>query len=261
MAWNHIRIMRRDPLCTLALKRPDVLNALNGGMISELESALSVMTALSGSIRVILFTGDGDRAFSVGADIADLAAMSPEDFEKWLLLNQKFFDKIATLELPTIAALNGYTLGGGLELALACDLRVAKAGSKLGLPEAKLGVIPGTGGTQRLTRLVGPGIAKDLIFSGRRVTAEEALQMGLVNRVIPAEEWPQGLEEYAKEIAANAPISVRGSKVCINAALDKTPEEGYELERRVNMQCFKSRDFQEGLAAFKEKRAAMFRGN
>ncbi len=261
MAWNFIRIMRRDPLCTLVLKRPEVLNALNTVMIGELDGAMGILTALSGSVRVLLFTGEGERAFSVGADINDMAAMTPEDFEKWILLNRSFFDKIAAQELPTIAALNGYTLGGGLELALACDLRVAKAGIKLGLTEAKLGVIPGTGGTQRLTRLVGPGVAKDLIFTGRMVTADEALEMGLVSRVIPAEEWPQGLEAYAKEIAANAPISVRGSKICINAALDKTLEEGYDLERRVNLQCFRSRDFKEGLAAFKEKRAPLFRGN
>lgn len=261
MAWNFIRIMRRDPLCTLVLKRPEVLNALNTVMIGELDGAMGILTALSGSVRVLLFTGEGDRAFSVGADINDMAAMTPEDFEKWILLNQSFFDKITAQELPTIAALNGYTLGGGLELALACDLRVAKAGIKLGLTEAKLGVIPGTGGTQRLTRLVGPGAAKDLIFTGRMVTADEALEMGLVSRVIPAEEWPQGLEAYAKEIAANAPISVRGSKICINAALDKTPAEGYDLERRVNMQCFRSHDFREGLAAFKEKRSPLFRGN
>ncbi|NLS77062.1 MAG: hypothetical protein GXY76_07370 [Chloroflexi bacterium] len=261
MPWNHIRIIRRDPLCTMVLKRPDVMNALNTAMLSELQAALDVMTALSGSIRVLIFTGDGDRAFSVGADINDMAAMTSEDFEKWLVLNQKFFDKIAALEMPTIAALNGYTLGGGLEFALACDLRIAKVGAKLGLPEAKLGVIPGTGGTQRLTRLVGPGIAKDLIFTGRRVTAEEAMPMGLVNRVVPEESWAQGVEEYAKEIAANAPISVRGSKVCINAALTKTLEEGYELERRVNMQCFKSHDFKEGVAAFKEKRPAVFHCN
>ena len=259
MAWKYIKLSRENGLCTITLNRPEVLNALNKGMIDEIDMVFSVITAMSNT-NVLIFTGAGDRAFCVGADINELAAMSAEDFDNWLILNQTFFNKIASLEIPVIAALNGYTLGGGLELALACDLRIAKEGIELGLPEARLGLLPGTGGTQRLTRLAGPGIAKDLIFTGRRVKAEEALRMGIVNQIIPAADWPQAVFDLAKDIADRAPLSLRLAKQCIDAAGQGTLQEGLDLERRLNVECFKSEDFREGLAAFREKRAPFFRG-
>ena len=259
MGWKCIKISRRSSTCTVTLKRPEVLNALNQTMIKEVDASLQIVTALS-SIRVLTFTGAEEKAFCVGADINDMAEMSPEDFENWLVLNQQLFNKIEGLPVPVIAALNGYTFGGGLELALACDIRVAKEGIKLGFPESQLGVIPGTGGTQRLTRLVGPGIAKELILSGRRITAEEALSIGLVNRVVPAEEWDLDLAEYMQDLVRRAPIAVRSAKKAIDMAGSLTLEEGLDLERELNLECFRSDDFQEGLAAFKEKRAPMFRG-
>jgi enoyl-CoA hydratase len=259
MAWQCAKILRDTGMATITLKRPEVHNALNKTMIEEIRMMLSVVEAM-GDVNVLIFTGDGDRAFSVGADIKEMAEMDADGFEQWLLLNQHFFDQIANLKAPTIAALNGYTLGGGLELALACDLRIAKEDIQLGLPEARLGVIPGTGGTQRLARLVGPGIAKDLILTGRRIKADEALRLGLVSRVIPADQWPQAVYDLAKEMAALAPLSVRASKKCINAADVLGLQEGLDLERELNLQCFRSEDFREGLTAFKEKRPPIFRG-
>ena len=259
MGWNWIKISRRSSTLTVTLIRPEALNALNQKMIKEIDAALQIVSAL-GSVRVLAFTGAEEKAFCVGADINDMAAMSPEDFENWMVLNQQFFNKIEGLPIPVIAALNGYTLGGGLELALACDIRIAKEGIKLGFPESQLGVIPGTGGTQRLTRLVGPGIAKELILSGRRITAEEALSIGLVSRVVPADEWDITLAEYMQDLVRRAPIAVRSAKKAIDMAGSLTLEEGLDLERELNLECFKSDDFQEGLAAFREKRTPMFRG-
>lgn len=259
MAWQCAKILRETGMATITLKRPEVHNALNKTMIEEIRMMLSVVEAMN-DVNVLIFTGDGERSFSVGADIKEMAEMDANGFEQWLLLNQAFFDQIADLKAPTIAALNGYTLGGGLEFALACDLRIAKEDIQLGLPEARLGVIPGTGGTQRLARLVGPGIAKDLILSGRRIKADEALRIGLVSRVIAADQWPQAVYDLAKEMAALAPLSVQASKKCINAADALSLQEGLDLERELNLQCFKSEDFREGLAAFKEKRPPIFRG-
>jgi len=260
MAWKYIKVSRGHSVTTITMNRPEVMNALHKGMVAEMDMVISVVSSMSGTNAVVI-TGAEDRAFSTGADINELAAMTPEDFEAWLKLNQSFFHTLAALPMPVIAALNGYTLGGGLELALACDLRVARAGIKLGFPEVRLGLIPGTGGTQRLTRLVGPGVANDLILTGRRITAEEALSLGLVNLVVPAEAWPQGLNDYVAEITQRAPLAVRGAKKCIAAAIESSLEEGLELERTVNMQCFGSQDFKEGIAAFQEKRPPNFHGN
>ena len=259
MGWKCIKISRRNLTVTVTLMRPEVLNALDEEMIKEVEAALQVVTAL-GSVRAVILTGDGDRAFSVGADVRDLTEMAPEDFDAWMQLNQAFFDKIASLPMPVLAALNGYTLGGGLELALACDIRIAKEGAKLGFPEAQLGVIPGTGGTQRLTRLLGPGLAKELILSGRQITAEEALRMGLVTQVIPADQWAEGLESYVQTLISRAPMAQARAKRCIDLAGEMTLEEGLTLERKLNLECFTSDDFREGVAAFKEKRPPSFRG-
>jgi enoyl-CoA hydratase len=260
MPWKHIKIRRRNSIMTITMQRPEVLNALNRDMLKEIDAALAVVTALR-NIRAVVITGAEEKAFSVGADINNLASMSPEDFEDWLVFNQEFFDKLEEMRVPVIAALNGYTLGGGLELALACDIRLAKEGAQLGFPESQLGLIPGTGGTQRLTRLAGPGVAKELILSGRTIDADEALRLGLVSHVLPAENWEDKVEAYATAFVKRAPLALEAAKSCINAATEKSLEEGLGLEREKNVACFQSNDFQEGLAAFQEKRDPSFRGN
>lgn len=259
MAWKHIKISRRNSVCQVTLQRGEAMNALNETMIKEIEAALSIVKALT-TIRVLVLTGGDERAFSVGADINDLKEMTPEDFERWLVLNQEFFDTIANLRVPSIAALNGYALGGGLEMALACDIRIAKEGAKLGFPEAKLGVIPGTGGTQRLTRSLGAAVAKDLVLTGRIIEAEEALRLGLVSQVIPTDKWEDAVEDLAQKLVRRAPKALEAARRCIDAAAEVSMEEGLALERSLNVECFKTKDFQEGVAAFQEKRDPHFRG-
>jgi len=258
MNWQTVRLDRGRTIATLSLDRSPA-NALSAAMTGELMQAVESL-AEEEDLRVLVITGAGDRYFCAGADINELEQMSVADFERWLELNQRLFNTIADLSFPTIAALNGYCLGGGLELALACDLRAARAGIRLGLPEVGLGVLPGTGGTQRLTRLAGPGVAKHLILTGRLVEAEEALRLGVVNCVVPEESWPQEVGELAERISNNGPIAVQWAKRCIAQALETSLEEGLAFERRANLTCFDTRDLREGLAAFRGKRQPAFTG-
>ncbi len=256
MSDSLVRLDLDGPIATITLDRPDKLNALTLDMLLELETYLGGIDA-NQDIRVVILTGAGDRAFCVGADIHAWGALDPLDmWRQWIRVGHRIFDQLAGLRQPTIAALNGYTLGGGLELALATDIRLAADHIELGQPEVKLGTIPGWGGTMRLPRAIGASRAKQLIFSGSRINATKAEQWGLVNEVLSADQLMSRANELAGEIAENAPLAVQFSKQLIDGAV----ESGATLEALAGALAASSADGQEGLAAFREKRSPQFKG-
>lgn len=255
--FEHVSLGLEGRVAHLQIDRPKALNALNGELMLELHSALAL---LGGDERVgaLVISGAG-RAFVAGADVGELARMR-DVFEarETALAGQELMGTIASLPFLSVAAIHGFALGGGLELALACDLRVAAPGSKLGLPEVGLGLIPGYGGTQRLPRLIGVGRALDLILTGRHVDAEEALAMGLINRV--SEEPVAAALELARQSARQAPVAVGLAKEAVMRGLDATLPQGLEIEADLFGMSAQTEDMREGTAAFLEKRAADFQG-
>lgn len=244
-------------VAVVSVNRPDALNALNSEVLLELSLAVELAEA-DVNVGALVLTGAG-RAFVAGADIANLSNLSdPFGGREGALQGQDVMNSVAALPFPTIAAVNGFALGGGLELALACDLRVASANAKLGLPEVGLGLIPGYGGTQRLPRLIGTGRALDLIFTGRHVGAEEALQLGLVNRV--AEDALNEAKTLATSILKNAPVALGLAKEAVYRGYDVTLNQGLEVEADLFGMAATTEDMKEGTRAFLEKRAAEFKG-
>jgi enoyl-CoA hydratase len=257
IAFEHLSLSVDGGIAVVTIDRPQALNALNGELLLEIGTVCDVVEA-DISVRALVFTGAG-RAFVAGADVAELAALGdPFAGREASLGGQDVMNNIAALPFPTIAAINGFALGGGLELALACDLRVAAPGAKLGLPEVGLGLIPGYGGTQRLPRLIGQGRAFDLILTGRHVPAEEALHMGLVNRV--ADDALEGALELARMTLRNGPIALGLAKEAVVRGLDVTLPQGLEIEADLFGMAATTDDMKEGTAAFLEKRAAAFEG-
>lgn len=248
---GHVRV--------LTLNRPERLNAINLELLSELGSALAEASG-DHETRVVIITGAGDRAFSAGADLKEREGMSPEEVRHFISTIRDTFTTVADLRVPVIAAMNGLALGGGTELALACDLRVAAEGIWLGLTEVSLGIIPGAGGTQRLPRLIGPARAREMIFTGRRLDAGEALAIGLVNRVVPFPDLMGTALTMAEAIAGNAPIAVAQAKIAINRGLDLDLQAGLALESQAYEVCIPTRDRLEGLRAFREKRKPVYIG-
>jgi len=234
-------------------------NAISRAMVEELER-LVVRVSTSRQCRVVIVTGAGDKAFCAGADLKERTAMQEDEIRLFLDQLQRTFLAIERSDAVFIAAINGAALGGGLELALACDLRVAAPTAELGLPEVKLAIIPGAGGTQRLARLIGPGNAKDLILTGRRIEAREAMALGLIQRVAPEGQLLQTSLDLAASIAANGPIAVAQAKRAIDEGLSLPIEEGLKVERRRYEAVLKSRDRLEGLRAFSERRPPHFKG-
>jgi enoyl-CoA hydratase len=257
LEFQYLRYEVEGNLATVTIDRPDALNALNHELILELGLALDLAEA-DLDVRALIVTGVG-RAFVAGADIENLQRLD-DGFSgrEASLAGQDLMNSLAALPFPTIAAINGYALGGGLELALAADLRVAAAGAKLGLPEVQLGLIPGYGGTQRLPRLIGLGRALDLILTGRHVGAEEALSLGLVNRV--AEDALAGARELARACLDNAPIALGLAKEAVARGLDVTLPQGLEIEADLFGMVVTTEDMKEGTAAFLEKRSPDFKG-
>ncbi|MGH2511186.1 MAG: enoyl-CoA hydratase-related protein [Candidatus Limnocylindrales bacterium] len=241
----------------LTIDRPDTLNALSFAVLAELVAALRRVDA-EPACRAIVLTGAGSRAFAAGADIRELAGQTPESLEAGGQFDR--WDEIRAIGLPIIAAVRGYALGGGCELAMACDLIVAGEDAQFGQPEIKLGVIPGAGGTQRLARAIGKARAMDLILTGRSITAREAEAAGLVSLVVPAEETLDRALELAGQIAAMPPLAVRAAKAMVNRAFDSTLSVGLADERRTFFELFASEDQTEGMAAFTEKRPPVWRG-
>jgi len=259
MASENILVDIRSGVCTLTVNRPDKLNALNRQTLLDLDAAF-LRAERDDSIRVLVLTGAGDRAFVAGADIGEIRDLSAVDARAFSALGQRVMSRIQNLEKPVIAAINGYALGGGLELALGCHLRIAAEGARVGLPEIKLGIMPGFGGTQRLLRLTGTTRALELILTGEPITAERAETLGMINQVVGADVLESTVEELAQTLAAAAPEAVRGILQAVNKGADMDLESGLALETARFALCCATDDMREGTSAFLEKRAPKFTG-
>lgn len=259
MSFDNLHVERDGAVATVTISRPQVLNALNTQTIDELRRAVLELQR-DRSVRVLIITGAGEKAFAAGADISELAEQAPDAMRALAAAGQHVFTLIERLGKPVIAAINGYALGGGCELALACTLRIAADTAKLGQPEINLGLIPGYGGTQRLPRLVGKGVALDLLLTGRQVTADEALRIGLVNRVVPASELMSTCRTLAAELAGRAPLATKYILDAVNRGLGLPLDEGQALEASLFGLTAATADMREGTRAFLEKRKPAFKG-
>lgn len=259
MSGDNVDITKGEAVTTITVTRPAALNALDARTLDELDAAFDDAGA-DADVRVVILTGAGEKAFVAGADITELAALDADAAAAVSRRGQRLFRKIETLGKPVIAAVNGFALGGGCELALACTLRIASANARMGLPEVKLGVIPGYGGTQRLARLVGRGVALELILTGEFVTAERALATGLVNHVVPQTDLLPTCRSLAEKILGVGPLAVRAALEVVDRGLDLPLDEALAEETRAFGGLFSTSDAKEGLAAFVEKRKAVFRG-
>ncbi len=259
MPFDNLRLEREDAVATITIDRQRVLNALSAAVIEDLRHAV-LDVKHDGAVRAVVITGAGEKAFVAGADINELSRLSPADARDYALRGQHVFDLIANMGKPVIAAVNGYALGGGCELAMACTLRFAAESAVFGQPEIDLGLIPGYGGTQRLARLVGRTRALDLILSGRKIKAPEALAIGLVDRVVPAATLLDEARRFAQSLAAKAPLAVRCAIDAVNRGLELTLAEGQFLEASQFGLVAASDDMREGTRAFLEKRAPVFKG-
>ena len=248
---SFVTSLQEGPILTLTLNRPEALNALNAQVLDDLDEALDAVDL--SAVRCLLLTGAGQKAFAAGADIAAMASMTPEEAAAFSRRGNEVFRRIETFPLPTIAAVNGYALGGGCELAMACDIRLCSENAVFGQPEVTLGITPGFGGTQRLMRRIGVGKAKELIFSARNVKAAEALDMGLVNAVYPPEELLPAARKLAERIGRNAPIAVRACKAAMNEGIDLPMDDALATEVRAFSGCFTSQDQKRGMAGFLNK--------
>ena len=259
MDYGTLLLHVESPVGTITINRPDKLNALNAQVMAELSSALQEMDA-NGGVRVVVITGAGEKAFVAGADISELAKMAPFSGRKDSSVGQEILFQIEELSKPVVAAINGFALGGGCELALACDVRFASEKAKLGLPEVGLGIIPGYGGTQRLARIVGKGRAMELVLSGDKIDAAEAHRIGLVNKVFPPAELTKGVREFAEKLAANGPLALKLAKAAVHRSLEIDLRAGCDLESAYFGMLASSSDMREGMTAFLEKRKPSYKG-
>ncbi len=259
MAFNNLLITDADGVRTITINRPDQLNALNRDTIAELDEALNEADA-DKSVRLLIITGSGPKAFVAGADIKEFAHFAVEEGKALSADGQKkLFDHVERMNKPVIAAVNGFALGGGLELAMSCHIRVASDNARMGLPEVSLGVIPGYGGTQRLARLVGKGKAMEMIFTASMIKADEALQWGLVNHVVPQADLLAKSNDLAAAIMKNSPTALAAAIRAVNAGYEPGAD-GMQREIEEFGKCFGTADFKEGTGAFMEKRKANFTG-
>ncbi|MCK4427357.1 MAG: enoyl-CoA hydratase/isomerase family protein [candidate division Zixibacteria bacterium] len=255
MEFKNILVEIKDKVGIIKMNRPNAMNALNTETLQELSEAISGLNE-SGQVRVIIITGEG-KAFVAGADIAEMKDMSRDEAQAFSQKGQNVFDLIAKSEKPVIAAVNGFALGGGCELALACDIRIASDKAKLGQPEVNLGVIPGFAGTQRLSRLVGAAKAKEMIFTGDMIDAQTAHSIGLVNQVVPVDQLMNVCMELANKIASKGPTAIKLAKQVIDEGIGATFEVGSAREGRERngfAECFASGEAKEGMTAFLEKK-------
>ncbi|MHB8540827.1 MAG: enoyl-CoA hydratase-related protein [Candidatus Acidiferrales bacterium] len=259
MAYENLLFEVKDPIAYITFNRPKVLNALNRKTVEELGDALNRAQEDS-LVRVLILTGAGEKSFVAGADINELAQRTPVDGKDFSLFGQEIFHRLETMGKPSIAAINGFALGGGCELALSCTMRIASKNARLGQPEVKLGIIPGYGGSQRLARLCGKGIAHELILSGEMISADEALRIGLVNHVVEQAELIPTAESIAKKIAANAPLAVKFAMEAVERGMEMPEQEGLFLGATLFGLCCATEDMREGTRAFIEKRPAQFKG-
>lgn len=259
MAFENLTLERDGAIAVLTLNRPKVLNALDSATVDELRRAV-LDVKHDHALRVLIITGAGDKSFVAGADINELATQSPPQGKEHALRGQHVLDLIENMGKPVIAAINGFALGGGCELALACTLRIAADTARLGQPEINLGIMPGYAGSQRLPRLVGKGVALDLLLTGRQVKADEALRIGLVNRVVPAAGLMADARALAAELASKAPIAAQYIIEAVNRGLEIPLDKGQFLEATLFGLVASTEDMREGTTAFLEKRKPRFAG-
>lgn len=259
MKFKNIKVETSDRIATVTISRPKAMNALN---VDTLEELVAVFEELGEDTSVggVILTGEGDKAFVAGADIAEMVEMGVREAHDFSELGQKTLDLIENLEKPVIAVVNGFALGGGIELAMACDIIIASEKARFGQPEVKLGILPGFGGTQRLVRRVGAHLAKEIIFTGQMLDAQRALDMGLINSVQPPEQVMESAIKMMKTIMANGPVAICLAKSAINNGADLNLGTALILERNAFAQCFATSDQSEGMKAFLEKREPKFKG-
>ena len=259
MALENVKFEKKNKIAYVTIDRSKVLNALNAATIGELQEVFTELAA-DHDVRVAILTGAGEKSFVAGADINELARNHPVEAKAYTHRGQAVLDLIENLGKPVIACINGFALGGGCEIAMACTMRLASENAKLGQPEVKLGIIPGYGGTQRLPRLVGKGIAMQLVLAGEMISAQEAHRIGLVNEVVaPADLIPRA-EAIAQKIVANAPLAVQWAMEAVNKGMEMPLAEGLFLEATLFGLCCATEDKKEGTTAFLEKRPAKFQG-
>ena len=249
---EYIVYEQKGSYAVITISREKALNALNSQVLEELNEALDAVDL--DEVRCLILTGAGQKSFVAGADIGEMSTLTKAEGEAFGKKGNDIFRKIETFPIPVIAAVNGFALGGGCEISLSCDIRICSDNAVFGQPEVGLGITPGFGGTQRLARLVGPGMAKQMIYTARNIKADEAYRIGLVNAVYPQEELMAAAEKMAAGIAKNAPIAVRNCKKAINEGLDADMDEAIVIEEKLFGDCFESYDQKEGMAAFLEKR-------
>jgi enoyl-CoA hydratase len=259
MNYENVKTETRDGILFVTIDRPKVLNALNAKTVEEIGHVFGEART-DDSVRCVILTGSGDKAFVAGADINELARMTPISGKFVSEQGQSVFLQIERFSKPVIAAINGFALGGGCELALACHIRIASEKAQLGLPEVSLGIIPGYGGTQRMVRLLGKGKAFELVCGGDRISAADAERIGLVNKVVPADQLMSAAEEMAKKIASRSPVAIRAAIEAINSGSDMPLDEGLLLEATLFGLMCATEDMKEGMKAFLEKRPAKFPG-
>ena len=259
MNYENLLYEVKDRIARITFNRPAVLNALNSKTLDELGDCLNEVRR-DDAVRALILTGAGEKSFVAGADINELAQRTAVDGKNFALYGQEIFHRLETLGKPSIAAINGFALGGGCELALACTIRLASRTAKLGQPEVKLGIIPGYGGSQRLARLCGKGIAHELCLTGEMISAEEALRIGLVNHVVEPASFLAAAESMATKIIANAPLAVKFTMEAIERGAEMPLQEGLFLEATLFGLCCATEDMREGTRAFLEKRPAKFQG-
>lgn len=259
MAEESLLTERRGPILIVTLNRPQRMNALDRETLAKGGKLIKDLN-FDKEVRAVIVTGAGDKAFCAGADLKEREGMTMADVRLYIRTIRDTFTDIENLPVPVICAINGVALGGGLELALACDIRIASPNAKLGLTEVTLGIIPGGGGTQRLPRLIGRGKAKEMLLLGQQVTAEEALDIGLINRIAPEGKLLDVAMEMAEKIVNNSPIAVQQAKIAVNRGMEVTINEGLVIESEAYEVCIPTKDRLEALAAFKEKRKPVFKG-
>ena len=249
--YNYIKIEEKNAIAILTISAPKSLNALNTTILNEMDDYLTHFDC--NRFRCLIVTGDGEKSFVAGADISEMATLSMQEGQAFGARGAAVFRKLETLHVPVIAAVNGFALGGGCELAMACDIRICSDNARFGQPEVGLGIIPGFSGTVRLARLVGMGMAKQLIYTGKPIKADEALRIGLVNAVAPQAELMDKAMELANQIAANAPLAVKAAKLCINEEYDMNADAAIQNESAIFGRCFATEDQKQGMKAFLEK--------
>lgn len=257
MDYNFLKIENNDGITILKISAPKSLNALNSTILKELGDFVD---NIDPATRVLIITGDGEKSFVAGADISEMAHLNEQEGYEFGKLGAKVFRTIETLPIPVIAAVNGFALGGGCELAMCCDIRIASVKAKFGQPEVGLGIIPGFSGTYRLPKLIGQGYAKEMIYTGKIIRADEALRIGLVNSIHEPEELLPAALEMAKKMLACAPVAISLAKQSINENYDLDAPASLELESKLFGKCFATADQKEGMAAFLEKRPTKFEG-